>query len=570
MKENNGTNNDIKKEIGFVNEGRYCYLNSVIQCLFHERNLIEKILNYVQNFDINNNSILYNFINLYNQYNSTFENIITPKKFRENFGSQYTIFSQNSPQDAQEFMLYLLSCLNEEINILSKKNDNFINNLFNLTIETNLKCDICSWEKFLFEQNNNIVVDIPENNNSNFIHEMINIKVFLVKYNDLFLVHEFLGYSIPVKIDKNITIEYLKNVIVSSKENLDHLNLLSVLVNENKNILKINLSDKENIYPYLKKNNDILFYYFIDKEQNKNFFNYSNLLFIYLSNIVNDDFIFFYNYPIPIIFQEEQTLEELKNIINELIKTITMGEAKNFTYNIFHNNINIKMLFKNKCPICESKDNNKKYCELSKDHIILLKINNLLKNFEQTPINLLINIENHMLSLDAFQNIDNINEKKKIIFENIEYITLQDCLNFYNKEEILSDYICENCHNKGVKKKTNFCTNNLPEYLIIKINRCPNGEPGKNILFNMLSKKYQNKNDKFVSCPYNLDYFEGSSYYLCGIIDHVLNFLGSWHYYAKCRNKDGKWFLLDDNKVSEIHNNIINKDLYLLFYAKNN
>ena len=52
------TNNDQSKEVGFYNDGRFCYLNSVIQCLFHEKGLMEKIINKVKGLELNNNSII--------------------------------------------------------------------------------------------------------------------------------------------------------------------------------------------------------------------------------------------------------------------------------------------------------------------------------------------------------------------------------------------------------------------------------------------------------------------------------------------------------------------------------
>ena len=72
----------------------------------------------------------------------------------------------------------------------------------------------------------------------------------------------------------------------------------------------------------------------------------------------------------------------------------------------------------------------------------------------------MIDIKNYILSLDYFQNIDNFNDKRVLIFENIQYITLKDCLNNYNKEEILSDFKCENCNNKGIIKNSRFITYN--------------------------------------------------------------------------------------------------------------
>lgn len=223
------------KEIGFYNEGKYCYLNSVIQCLFHEKGLMEKILNHLKGLKLNNNYIITKLIDLYNTYITTNENNLHILRFILFFGNKYPIFSQKKPQDAQEFMLYLLGCINDEINILTNSNDNFINNLFNLTIENKLKCNICSWESRNLEKTNNIVLDIPDINNTNVIQEMVNLKFFIVKYKNL-NIKEFIPNSIPIEINKNYDIGYLKAIIASSFSNLDiqNENLLSILINEKK------------------------------------------------------------------------------------------------------------------------------------------------------------------------------------------------------------------------------------------------------------------------------------------------------------------------------------------------
>ena len=558
------------KEIGFYNEGKYCYLNSVIQCLFHEKGLMEKILNHLKGLKLNNNYIITKLIDLYNTYITTNENNLHILRFILFFGNKYPIFSEKKPQDAQEFMLYLLGCINDEINILTNSNDNFINNLFNLTIENKLKCNICSWESRNLEKTNNIVLDIPDINNTNVIQEMVNLKFFIVKYKNL-NIKEFIPNSIPIEINKNYDIGYLKAIIASSFSNLDiqNENLLSILINEKKNLIKFFLIDDENVYPYFKKNNDIYFYYLINEEKNE-IFDYNNLIFIYFSQIVNIDFIFFYQYPVPIKITNNQSFNDIHEEINNFIKKITKGEKKDYSINIFHN-INDQGFFFKKtspCPLCKNLDNKVKCCNLFNFFQKSEKIINLKKYFKENPVNLIIDIINYKLSLDNFQNIENINDKKNIIFDNIKYITLQDCLNYYNKEEKLLDFICEKCHNKGIIKKSSYINNNLPEYLLIKINRMFDSEPGKNPILNLISRKYQNKNDKFVSCPFNLEYFKKNIYNLYGIIDHVSS-LGFWHYYAKCRNAEGKWFLLNDHRVNEIKNNIIEKDLYLLFYAKN-
>jgi ubiquitin C-terminal hydrolase len=150
-------------------------------------------------------------------------------------------------------------------------------------------------------------------------------------------------------------------------------------------------------------------------------------------------------------------------------------------------------------------------------------------------------------------------------------INIHDCLNNFTKIEKLDDnnkWVCSNC-TQSVNADKKIAIWDAPKYLIIQLKR-----------FNFMKKS---KIDKLIDFPQEnllidnyispLNYKQNNnSYYkynLYATCNHVGNIYGG-HYYSYCKNNNN-WYNFNDEKVSEINGDKINKkQAYILFYKLSN
>lgn len=141
---------------------------------------------------------------------------------------------------------------------------------------------------------------------------------------------------------------------------------------------------------------------------------------------------------------------------------------------------------------------------------------------------------------------------------------IYDCLDLFTKKEVLDNnnkWQCEKCKQYGNAYK-NISILKSPNILIIVLKR---------FNFNLFSSKI----NKLISFPLNdlnLDkYISGydkykSKYDAIGIINHVGGMTGG-HYYAYCKNQNGKWYEYNDTNVRELGQISMN-NAYMIFYKK--
>lgn len=113
---------------GLVNIGNTCFMNSIIQCLSHCPPLTCYFIDNIYVSDINyNNSqgaggdIAKCFGNLLHMLWSGKHATVVPDKFKLKIGQFSNQFSSGSQQDAQEFMVFFLDLLHEDLNKVSIK-----------------------------------------------------------------------------------------------------------------------------------------------------------------------------------------------------------------------------------------------------------------------------------------------------------------------------------------------------------------------------------------------------------------------------------------------------------------
>ena len=123
--------------------------------------------------------------------------------------------------------------------------------------------------------------------------------------------------------------------------------------------------------------------------------------------------------------------------------------------------------------------------------------------------------------------------------------SLEECLDMYFHDETLNESIewrCDECKQKSKSIKSMKLWRN-PNILIISLKR---------FTYDM------KKNNKVISVPeyLSLDKYTAAlgsaKYRLVSIACHIGSFMGG-HYYALCRHPDDKWYLYDDDQVTEMN-----------------
>ena len=143
--------------------------------------------------------------------------------------------------------------------------------------------------------------------------------------------------------------------------------------------------------------------------------------------------------------------------------------------------------------------------------------------------------------------------------------TLEDCLDFYTKEEILDgdNKIFNEKENKKEKAGRGIMFWSLPDVLIITLKRFGNN----------IRKKQHMVDFPLVDLDmskYVLGYDKSSYVYDCyGICNHSGN-VGGGHYTASVKNANEKWYHFNDTSVNEMNNlaKIKTPRAYCFFYRK--
>ena len=118
---------------GFLNLGNTCYLNSGLQLLMNIPEFCQLVLNHKE---ISNElSLLSEFIILYHSDNN---GSLKPKFIKKIVGKNNSTFNGFSQEDSQEFLIYFLDLIDNQIK------ENKLNNLLGLKINKVIKCKALS------------------------------------------------------------------------------------------------------------------------------------------------------------------------------------------------------------------------------------------------------------------------------------------------------------------------------------------------------------------------------------------------------------------------------------------
>ena len=148
--------------VGLTNLGNTCFMNSVLQCLFHCRPLCEYFISGAYKSEINTTNVLGTGGKLVTEFAKVVEqvwidpteSVIAPRDLKYVIGQHAPMFMGYSQQDSQELVTFLLDGLHEDLNLV-------INKPYTEAIEANDRPDPLvaqlSWDQHLLRNKSKIV-----------------------------------------------------------------------------------------------------------------------------------------------------------------------------------------------------------------------------------------------------------------------------------------------------------------------------------------------------------------------------------------------------------------------------
>ena len=375
-----------KGRTGLVNIGNTCFMNSALQCLSNCYELTKYfLLNFYEN-DINQENRLGTGGQVVTIYRKLLDDLwlgdddyINPNYFKRIFAHFVHKFSGYAQQDSNEFLIYLLDKIHEDLNTITvkpyiemegkkpeqtdeevskiwwekhlKRENSIIVDLFHGQFKSTISCNIChevcvSFDSYMF-----ISLPIPSGKYE------IEVKYFGYNIND------FLVMKIPITENTTVLniIDIMKNRIniinINKNKNIKNNPPKRKKRNKNKNkIIKklyeqINLSkdkiemvlltNKKKIYKVFT-NNDYIFPYLLQgyelvayekdtsNQNNENIYFYlSQYYYSYIFSLFYYPRIYFFDYPFAINFDKTQKIFNIYENIKEFLKELLPNNNPN-------------------------------------------------------------------------------------------------------------------------------------------------------------------------------------------------------------------------------------------------
>eukprot|EP00039_Didymoeca_costata_P012676 m.183615 g.183615 ORF g.183615 m.183615 type:complete len:1137 (+) comp15547_c0_seq2:255-3665(+) len=187
---------DGNGDVGLRNLGNTCFMNCIIQCLSHTSELRDVFLQDHYLGAINKDNPLGTggrlakaYASLMKQLWSKLNVVVAPTKLKTIIGKMNTTFSGLNQQDAQEFMTFLLDYLHEDLNrikkkpyieepdaagrpdrevaleawqIYKKRNDSFLDDIFQGQERSKLTCPECGHMSVRFGNFSSLSIPLPQ------------------------------------------------------------------------------------------------------------------------------------------------------------------------------------------------------------------------------------------------------------------------------------------------------------------------------------------------------------------------------------------------------------------------
>ena len=564
---------------GLVNIGNTCFMNSALQCLSNCYELTKYFLLDLYLNDINKDNKLGSGGEIVNIYKKLLDDLwkgekssINPGYFKKVFSLFAQKFSGYHQQDSNEFLIYLLDRIHEDLNSVSKKSyleieekdhnesdedaskrwwemyllreNSIIVNLFHGQFKNTITCNFCNrrsitYDSFIFlslpipsgkfeinvkyfgydiNKYFDIKIPITENTTIKNIIDAVKIKLLLRNKNN-----KNIGNPPRKRNKKNKNKNKRANEYEIIDQKLEENFIEIILLTKDKRIYKV-FTKNDYIFPYYQGGYEIVAYEKNGKKENIYFY----LTQYYFSYI----FSFFYypkttlfDYPFAIDIDMNNKIYSIYENIDIFLKQILKNKKDALDVNFKFENINKEIekslgfsiylnifLAKRNNGLCQSIFNSSKFINYP-----LLK-NSIDENIDTFKRKLELK-ENDRLCFDINILLDIDKTKlpkinyysKKISFYNGNDINLYDCLKLFSSEEILegdNEWYCNICKQHRDVNKK-MEIYKFPYYLIIQLKRFKQDEIEHKSIFNIFNSC---KNNTLVNFPItNLEISEHSS-----------------------------------------------------------
>ncbi|KAL0215297.1 hypothetical protein P9112_007481 [Eukaryota sp. TZLM1-RC] len=569
---------------GLSNLGNTCFMNSIIQCVSHCTPLTEFCLSDQFKKDLNTTNPIGSGGKIASAWRETVNalwngssSVYTPTRLKSEIGKVAPQFLGYRQHDSQEFLLFLLDNLHEDLNrIINKpyfteditttdeeeiaresirrykaRNESVVSELFTGLFKSELHCPSCDKIAVTFDPTNQIAVPIPDRSNFS-----LSLKVAAFDFQQKKMVI----FNVKVKTPKLATGVFIKKEVATligvpaesialsktgyggtehkvnligdqERVNVEHTNqVIGRVVNsvENGGIVLGKASNSKIVairHSSPKKTHGMTHYH-------TSFHNKEDLCTVLFS--LNEDC-------------SADDVREVVEIANQSLLTGDWQAHAKVTFSTYATGKAISLLA---------------------DHDLKPAMTGYYSYNNNSPLEINVNWdgkENFKLFFSFDQEKQNFQSPELNHIESTN-VSIYDCFDLFSKAETLdeqNEWYCPQCkeHKKADKKMDIY---HAPDLLVVTLKRFK------------YDSFFRNKIDEEVDFPVRgLDlskYVQSQDdliYDLIGVSNHMGS-MGGGHYIAYCYNPEAKkWFEFDDSRTREIsEESVVSRMGYVLFYRR--